>query len=104
MARRSRVVLPVGGPQSLRAALRERGWEAAPGVEVKAYWPLVHRGNSEAARVLGDLGLTDPGDRRYFRLPAGADHQVSRPVFDAVAGRSSSPLSPGGYLVEYGDL
>lgn len=103
MARLSKVQ-PAGGPRSLRAALARRGWEMQPGCEIREYFGRVHRSNGEANRVLRGLGLTDPGDRRYFRLPQGADHQIPQAVFDVIGDNGRHPADDPAALADYRDL
>lgn len=106
MARLSRVQ-PEGGPRSLRAALARRGWESEPGAKIREYMPLVHRSNTRVADLLKPL-VTDPGDRRYMVLPAGADHQIPQWAFDVIAdnGRhlADQCSGPAGLLAEFRDL
>lgn len=106
MARLSRVQ-PAGGPRSLRAALARRGWESAPGVQVRVYMPFIHRSNERVWELLAPL-VTDPGDRRYMFLPAGADHQIPQWAFDVIADNGQHLADrcsgPDGLLAEFRDL
>jgi hypothetical protein len=97
----------VGGPGSMRAAMRARGWESAPGAEIRQYAGAVHRSNQEVNDLLRPL-IEDPADRRYFLLPAGVDHPIPEWAFRVIAdnGRylADQCAGPDGLLAEFRDL
>ena len=107
MARNSERLAAGERSRSLRVALQRRGAEFNQDGSGRWYGGWVHRSNLAVAAELRPM-VEDPGDRRYFRLGAGEDHEISEEAFAVVAddGRhlAGRCAGPDGALAEFRDL